>query len=127
MIHTFGYVMLIVQDMQRSVEFYQKLLQKKPDFTSPRWSQFAVGKVLIGLHAVDSWSDPNDHLRSFGSGQKGLSFGLYVDDINGFIEELSSQKISIAHGPRMTGLGNTIYLVDPDGYYIQLCQPNVKA
>lgn len=121
----FGYVMLLVKQMERSVEFYKKLLGREPEIVSPRWSQFTVGGALIALHNADSWSDPNDPLRSFGAGQKGSSFAIYVEDIDEFIRALH-KDITIEYGPRMTGAGNLVYIRDPDGYVVQICQPVKK-
>ncbi len=120
----FGYVMLVVAHMDKSIGFYKTLLEKEPDFVGPRWAQFSFGKILIGLHALDSWSDPDDPLRKFGVGQKGGSFGLYVDNVEKVFEELTKNSIPVVHGPRQTGLGKTIYITDPDGYYIQICERN---
>jgi len=126
MISAFGYSMIVVQNMQKSVEFYTKILQKQPEFSSPRWSQFRMNNFLLGIHAADSWSDPNDPLRAFGSGQKGISLGFWVDNIEEYLKYLAKIKIKVVHGPRTTGLGNTIYVIDPNGHYLQICQQVVK-
>ena len=120
-----GYIMLVVDDMNKSVDFYKKLLNIDPDVSSPRWSQFSSEQVMLGLHASDSWSDPQDPLASIGSGPKGVTFGLLVDDLQRVIEALAVNGIKPAYGPRMTGIGNLFYINDPDGHFVQICQnPN---
>lgn len=123
-IRSFGYVMLVISDRQKSIDFYTRLFQKNPDFAGPNWIQFTIGETIIGLHDPDHWSDPNDPLRAAGSGQKGVSFGFWVDNVNETMTYFQSMNIDIKHGPRTTGLGKTIYVADPDGHIIHVCQKN---
>ncbi len=122
LIDSFGYIMIVVSDRQRAIDFYSKLLQKQPDFAGPNWIQFTAGQTIIGLHDPDHWSDPNDPLRSAGPGQKGVSFGLWVNDLAQTMRYLTSVHIAPIHGPRTTGLGKLVYMSDPDGHIIQLCE-----
>ena len=71
---TFGYTMLLVEDMNKSVEFYKKVFQLGPEFNSPRWSQFNLDGVLIALHNAHSWSDENDPLKGYVLDKKGSHF-----------------------------------------------------
>lgn len=114
--------MLIVGNMDVSVDFYKRLLNLEPEVKSPRWSQFNYNNFLIALHAEDSWSDPNDPLRAYGLGQKGESFGLFVKSMDELLKHFKKNKIKVSEGPKTTGLGKIIYVEDPDGYMIQFCE-----
>ncbi len=41
---------VMVSDMDRSIQFYEQALGLKLKFRSPDWSEFAVGSTTLGLH-----------------------------------------------------------------------------
>ncbi len=121
-----GYVMLIVKDIKKSARFYKKLLSQKPDFIGVRWGQFTLSNSILGLKTVELWSDPKDPMRKVGIGQKGASFILSVDNLETMVSHLKKEKISIVYGPRVSGLGKILYVLDPDKYFVQICEPLQK-
>ena len=44
------YTMIIVSDMQRSVEFYRDKLGIPLKFQTPEWTEFATGSTTLALH-----------------------------------------------------------------------------
>ncbi|HEU4933644.1 MAG TPA: VOC family protein [Pyrinomonadaceae bacterium] len=44
------YTMIVVSDMQRSVEFYRDKLGISMKFQSPDWTEFATGTTTLALH-----------------------------------------------------------------------------
>jgi lactoylglutathione lyase len=44
------YTMIIVSDMERSVEFYRDKLGIPLKFQSPDWTEFATGTTTLALH-----------------------------------------------------------------------------
>ena len=50
MFNQIDYTMVIVSDMQRSVEFYRDKLGIPLKFQSPDWTEFATGTTTLALH-----------------------------------------------------------------------------
>ena len=44
------YTMVVVSDMQRSVEFYRDKLGVPLKFQSPEWTEFDTGATTLALH-----------------------------------------------------------------------------
>lgn len=106
-------VMVVVSDMDRSVEFYRDVLGLKLGYASPHWSQFEVGATVLGLHPAGETVSVNPEV--------GVSFGFYVDDLDAVLAEVTGRGARLM---RRTdeGFGQLALLADPDGYTVQLCQ-----
>ena len=50
MFNQLDYTMIVVSDMQRSVEFYRDKLGIPLKFQSPDWTEFATGTTTLALH-----------------------------------------------------------------------------
>ena len=48
---TYG-TMFYVQDMEKSVKFFQEVLGLKPGFQSPEWTELTVGQSSLCLHIL---------------------------------------------------------------------------
>ena len=44
------YTMVVVSDMQRSVEFYRDKLEIPLKFQTPDWTEFQTGATTLALH-----------------------------------------------------------------------------
>ena len=64
------YTMVVVSDMQRSVEFYRDMLGIPLKFQSPDWTEFLTGTTTLALHgggvkpAVPPAGDPTKQAGS---------------------------------------------------------------
>jgi len=56
MFNQIDYTMIVVSDMQRSVEFYRDTLGIPLKFQSPEWTEFATGATTLALHGGGSSS-----------------------------------------------------------------------
>ena len=86
------YTMVIVSDMQRSVEFYRDKLGIPLKFQSPEWTEFATGATTLALHGggVASTHPPSgDPSKTAGA----CSIGFNVDDVDKTYEDLRAKGI----------------------------------
>src|ERR1043165_395069 len=86
------YTMIIVSDMQRSVEFYRDKLGIPLKFQSPDWTEFATGTTTLALHGGGVRSDQppaGDPSKTAGA----CSIGFNVDDVDKTYEELQAKGI----------------------------------
>ena len=116
------HVALHVADVERSCRFYADVLRlepiPRPAFTFPgAW--FRLGQTQE-LHLIGQRDAPvHSHNR-------GNHFALLVDDMDAWEEHLRGKGIAY-HPRRLRPDGALqIYVVDPDGHYIELCTPPPK-
>jgi len=113
------HVALHVQDVQRSCDFYERVLQlepiPRPAFKFPgAW--YRLGETQE-LHLIGNRDAPvNSHTR-------GNHYALMVDDMDRWEEHFREHGVDYV--PRRTRPDGAyqIYVSDPDGHFIELCTP----
>ena len=101
------YTMIVVSDMQRSVEFYRDKLGIPVKFQSPEWTEFATGTTTLALHGggVANQQPPaGDPSKIAGA----CSIGFNVDDVDKTYEELKTNLPS--HWSAAANSNETLYL-----------------
>ena len=122
------YTMVVVSDMQRSVEFYRDTLGIPLKFQSPDWTEFLTGTATLALHGggVKSTTPPTgDPSKQAGS----CSIGFNVEDVDKTYEELKAKGINFVMPPtQREGEGIKLAVcIDPDGLPIAFAQTIAEA
>ena len=117
------YTMVVVSDMQRSVEFYRDVLGIPLKFQSPDWTEFQTGTTTFALHGggIASNGPPaGDPSKQAGH----CSIGFNVEDVDKTYEELKAKGINFVMPPtQREGEGIRLAVaVDPDGLPISFAQ-----
>jgi len=113
------HVALHVADVERSCRFYAEVLRleriPRPAFSFPgAW--FRLGERQE-LHLIGGRTEPVQ------SHNRGNHFALLTDDLDAWEAHLK-QTGATFHRPRLRPDGaRQIFLVDPDGHYVELCTP----
>lgn len=119
---TFNHLALSVKDVDRSADFYKKVLNlneitNKTKIEGIRWLSLGEGKEL---HLISI-------LKEDVTINKALHLALTTSDFGSFIKVLDEMKISYSDWPgtiqkiniRADGI-KQIYFQDPDGYWIEV-------
>lgn len=122
------YTMVVVSDMQRSVEFYRDKLGIPLKFQSPDWTEFLTGATTLALHGggvVGTTPPAGDPTKHAGS----CSIGFNVDDVDKTYEELKAKGIHFVMPPtQREGEGIKLAVgLDPDGLPIAFAQTIAEA
>ena len=121
------YTIIIVSDMQRSVEFYRDKLGIPLKFQSPEWTEFVTGPTTIALHIggpAREYQDTGDQSKTAGT----CSIGFSVADVDKTYEELKAKGIPFVMPPTQRP-GDQLKLavaLDPDGLPISFAQVMVE-
>jgi catechol 2,3-dioxygenase-like lactoylglutathione lyase family enzyme len=83
------YVILFVDNMDQSVQFYRDRLGLPLKFQSPEWSEFGTGATTLALHPASAVNP---------AGKLGLGFS--VPDLQAFYEEMSSSGVKFTQPPK---------------------------
>ena len=112
-----NHIALHVADLERSVAFYRDVLMlqpiPRPAFSFPgAWFRLGIDQELHLIAGRDV--ETQSHNR-------GNHWALMVDDMDAW--EADFQRRGIPYLPRRVRPDGAlqIYLVDPDGHYIELC------
>jgi lactoylglutathione lyase len=117
------YTMIVVSDMQRSVEFYRDKLGIPLKFESPDWTEFATGATTLALHGggvADQRPPAGDPSKVAGA----CSIGFNVDNVDKTYEELKAKGIRFVMPPtqRQNEGIKLAVAIDPDGLPISFAQ-----
>lgn len=111
-------IVLYVDDLARTSQFYQDLLGIKPEEASPTFHSFTLSNGMsLALKAKHSVMPPTEEK----SGNGELAFTL---DSNKKVDELfaawQAKKISILLPPAQVPFGYTFVALDPDGHRLRV-------
>lgn len=123
----FLHTMLRVRDLDRSIDFYTRLLGMKllsrKDYPSGRFTLAFVGygedrTTSPTIELTHNWDQAEPY--ALGSGFGHLALG--VSDLHGVCAGLEREGISIPRppGPMKHGGAEIAFIEDPDGYRIEL-------
>ena len=121
------YTMVIVSDMDRSVEFYRDKLGIPLKFQSPEWTEFQTGATTLALHGggvPQAHAPGGDPSKQAGT----CSIGFNVEDVDKTFAELTSKGINFVMPPtQREGEGIKLAVcIDPDGLPVSFAQMIAK-
>jgi len=121
------YTMIIVSDMDRSVEFYRDKLGIPLKFQSPEWTEFQTGATTLALHGGGVRQDhgpSGDPSKQAGT----CSIGFNVEDVDKTFAELKARDINFVMPPtQREGEGIKLAVaIDPDGLPVSFAQMVAK-
>ena len=113
-----GNVILAVKDMDKSVEFYNKILGLPIKRGRDNWVDLGQTGALLSLHPASAeLVTPNDMIM----------IGFVVGDVSSVIDELKSKNVKIHRDIQNKSSGKNAIVLDPDGYMISLFEPDFIA
>jgi len=113
-----GNVILAVKDLNKSVEFYNKILGMPIKRQRENWVDLGQSGALISLHPASAeLPTPNDMIM----------IGFVVGDVSSAIDELKSKNVKIHRDIQDKSSGKNAIILDPDEYMISLFEPNFSA
>lgn len=123
MFNQLDYAMVVVSDMDKSVEFYRDRLGIPLKFQSPDWTEFLTGTTTLALHGggiARQGLPTGDPSRQAGS----CSIGFNVENVDKTYEELKAKGIRFVMPPtQREGEGIRLAVcTDPDGLPISFAQ-----
>ena len=117
------YTMIVVSNMDRSVEFYRDKLGIPLKFQSPEWTEFATGTTTLALHGggvPDDRPPSGDPSKHAGA----CSIGFSVENVDKTYEELQAKGIRFVMPPTQReneGIRLAV-AIDPDGLPVSFAQ-----
>jgi len=113
MLKKLDYIMIVVSDMGRSIEFYRDKLGFSLKSESENWTEFSVSSTVIALHGEGVKNGSKRDAMHVGT----CTMGFYVKDVERSYKELKTKGVRFVMSPKKCkGEGITLAIcVDPDG------------
>jgi lactoylglutathione lyase len=118
------YVILIVENLDRSIEFYTDTLGLKLGHRSGDYAQFDTGATRLALYTRNAMATTlGISLHTPETNAPGFEIGFKVADVDAAVGELLARGATAAVPPTDRFWGQrTAYVKDPDGHLIELAQ-----
>uniref|UniRef100_A0A2K6G479 Glyoxalase I n=1 Tax=Propithecus coquereli TaxID=379532 RepID=A0A2K6G479_PROCO len=120
--------MLRIKDPKKSLDFYTRVLGMTLSYTPLTVIPRTKSKIQFPSH---NWGTEDDETQSYHSGNsdpRGFGhIGIAVPDVHGAckrFEELGVKFVKKPDAGKMKGLA---FIQDPDGYWIEILNPNKMA
>ena len=113
------YVMIVVSDMGRSVQFYRDQLGVPLKFESPEWTEFETGRTVLALHGGGKPGAPPPEPKAGTA-----TIGFYVENLESEFTELKGKGVVFTMPPTDRGEEGIKLAVclDPDGLPISIAE-----
>ncbi len=121
MIDRIDHLVLTVRDVEATLDFYQRVLQMKPERFDGGRRALSFGSNKINLHQQGREFEPKAQQALPGTGDLCLITQAPIKDV---IARLEQNKVPVVHGPvrKIGALGPmlSVYFRDPDGNLIEI-------
>jgi len=117
-----GNVILAVKDLDKSIEFYNKILGMPIKNQRANWVDLGQSGALLSLHPA-SQSSPH----SGSSIDNGILISFVIGDVASAVNELRSKNVKIFREIQERDIGKNAIILDPDEYMISLFEPSFSA
>ena len=114
-----GNVILAVQDLDKSIQFYNEIIGLPIKDQRKTWVDLGTSGALLSLHPASSTAE-----HAGDSIDNGISIGFLVGDLKSAIEELKTKGVTVHRDIMESEVGKNAVILDPDKYMISLFEPN---
>lgn len=126
---TFAYTILYVQDVQKSIEFYEKAFGFTRKFITPEsdYGELLVSETTLSfaVHTLAKKNLPDGYIESNLSQKPfGVEIGFTTTNVDKTIQAALQVGASLVAEPKVKPWGQTVaYVRDLDGFLIEICTP----
>jgi len=116
-----GAVILLVSDMDRSIDFYKNTLGLLLKNSSHDWAEFFKDGTTLALHPMKK------KLKEQTGSRVGMLVGFMVSNMDETYQNLKKKNVKFVKEPKEEPFGKHAIILDPDGYMISIAQLKGKV
>lgn len=113
----FRHIILLVNDLPKTVAFYKRAFDLKATVESPMWTELELDGTVLAVHATEDELHPGDDVH--------LSFE--VEDIAAGVAHLEDCGARLTGEIREAPFGKVAALITPDGHRLSLMEPKAEG
>lgn len=117
------YIILYVNDFQKSMDFYKEILGLPIKMQQGTYVEFETGATILSINTRESVKELTGlNVPDRSGATQTFEVGFVVEDVAVTIETLRQKGVPIVKEPVTKPWGQTVaYASDPDGHYIEIC------
>jgi lactoylglutathione lyase len=117
-------VILLVQDMKKSIDFYSNVLGMEKKQESEDWVEFLKQGTVLALHPVKKKKARSDEHQGSGRILKGGNtlIGFNVSDLESVCNGLRTKNVKFYKNLKNESFGKHAIIQDPEGNLISLAE-----
>jgi|RhiMethySRZTD1v2_1073278.scaffolds.fasta_scaffold00688_16 lactoylglutathione lyase len=116
-------IILLVRDLNKSIDFYGNVLGMEKKQESDDWVEFMKQGTVLALHPIKKKQKAEVRQRTAGSIKKGnILIGFNVSDLESVCNELSKKKVKFYKNLKNESFGKHAIIEDPEGNLISLAE-----
>ena len=125
----FKYTIFYVQDVTRTIEFYENSFGLKRIFIAPdnSYGELLTGETTLSFASVDlAKSNLKNGFLESGTGQKpfGMEIGFTTENVEETVKSAINAGAMLIEEAKVKPWGQTVaYVTDPDGFLVEICTP----
>jgi catechol 2,3-dioxygenase-like lactoylglutathione lyase family enzyme len=111
-----GSVILLVDDMERSTQFYKDTIGLKLKVKTTDWIEFFEKGTTLALHPRRKGVD------EISNGHPNILVGFMVSDLDQVVKDLKAKNVKFFKEPKSEPFGKHAIILDPDDHLISLAE-----
>ncbi|WP_107942918.1 MULTISPECIES: VOC family protein [Metasolibacillus] len=117
------YIILYVNDLEKTMHFYQNILGLSVKMQQGTYVEFDTGQTTLSFNTRQSVNEEIGlEVPEALTASQTFEIGFVVEDVQATIETLRTQGVKVVKEPVVKPWGQTVaYVADPDGHYIEIC------
>ena len=125
----FSYTILYVQDVAKSIDFYERAFGFTRKFVAPgnEYGELAVGETTLSFATITlAHSNLRDGFIESRTTNKpfGIEIGFTTDNVEATVQKAIQAGAILLEKPKTKPWGQTVaYVRDIDGFLIEICTP----
>lgn len=112
-------VILLVSDMQRSINFYKNTLSLSLRSKTKGWTELVKDGTILALHYKKKFRPRSKKPKI------GMLVAFRVSDMDEVYRMLKRKRVRFVKEPVEEDWGKHAIILDPDGYMISLAEPKI--
>ncbi len=116
-----GAVILLVSNMEKSINFYSDTLELPVKSRSKDWTEFFNNDTVLALHPA-----PEKKKKMLKTGS-GTLVGFEVTDLDSTVKKLKEKRVKFFKRPKEEPFGKHAIVQDPDGHLISIAELKEKS
>lgn len=121
-----GYTILYVDDVARSVDFYQRAFALGVDFVheSGDFAQMATGQTALAFTSRRLMAQLGKSPQVADPHRPCFEIALVCDDVAAAVARAVAAGATLMQPPKRMDWGQDVaYVADPDGFLVEICTP----
>ncbi|MGI9011978.1 MAG: VOC family protein [Nitrososphaeraceae archaeon] len=113
-----GSVILLVDDLERSAQFYKDTIGLKLKVKTTDWVEFFEKGTTLALHPRRRRKDVDDDR----DGHPNVLVGFMVADLDQVVKDLRAKDVRFFKEPKTEPFGKHAIILDPDDHLISIAE-----